>query len=115
VADLAAEAVLRHGLRTFYVVDSSGQLRGLATLRELASVPVGDRTHVRIDQVMVPAGRLFVLHPNETAWTAMRRMAERGVNQLPVVTDGRLLGAVTRERLLQLVQGGLALEAAVDA
>jgi CBS domain-containing protein len=67
---------------------------------------------VRVDQVMVPVERLSVLHPNQTAWAAMRQMAERGVNQLPVVADGRLLGAVTRERLLQLVQGGLALESA---
>jgi Zn-dependent protease len=112
VADLASEAVLRHGLRTFYVVDPSARLRGLLTLRELAAVPVADRTVVRVDQVMVPAERLSVLHPNETAWAAMRRMAERGVNQLPVVSDGRLLGTVTRERLLRLVQGGLALEPA---
>ena len=115
VAELAAEAVLRHGLRTFYVVDSSGRLRGLATLRELASVPAADRAHVRVEQVMVPVSRLLVLHPDETAWAAMRRMAERGVNQLPVVADGRLLGAVTRERLLKLVQGSLALEPAAEA
>jgi Zn-dependent protease len=110
VADLASEAVLRHGLRTFYVVDRAAQLRGLVTLRELAAVPAAERARVRVEEVMVPVGRLSVLHPSETAWAAMRRMAERGVNQLPVVADGRLLGAVTRERLLRLVQGGLALE-----
>jgi predicted transcriptional regulator len=36
-------------------------------------------------------------------------MAERNVNQLPVVQDGTLLGGLTRERLLALVQAGLAL------
>ena len=112
VADLASEAVLRRGLRTFYIVDSSTRLRGLVTLRELAAVPVADRPVVRVDQVMVPAERLFVLHPDESAWAAIRRMAERRVNQLPVVADERLVGAVTRERLLQLVQGGLALDSA---
>jgi CBS domain-containing protein len=112
VAELASEAVLRRGLRTFYVVDASARLRGLLTLRELAAVPAADRATVRVDQVMVPVERLCVLHPDQTAWTAMRQMAERGVNQLPVVADGRLLGAVTRERLLRLVQGGLALESA---
>lgn len=112
VADLASGAVLRRGLRTFYVVDASARLRGLLTLRELAAVPAADRATVRVDQVMVPLEQLCVLHPNETAWAAMRHMAERGVNQLPVVADGRLLGAVTRERLLRLVQGGLALESA---
>ena len=38
-----------------------------------------------------------------------RRMADRNVNQLPVVEDGRLVGALTRARLLTLVQAGMAL------
>ena len=111
VAQLANEAVLRRGLRTFYVVDPAGNLRGLATLRELASVPADARPHTRIDQVMLPAERVLVLQPRESAWVALQRMAEHGVNQLPVVDGGRLLGAVTRERLLGVVQAGLTLEA----
>jgi len=110
VAELAADAVLRHGLRTFYVVDASGRLRGLVTLRELARVPTDERARVRIDGVMVPAERLAVMSPEESAWAALRRMAEAGVNQLPVVEHGRLVGAVTRERLLRLVQARLALQ-----
>ena len=36
-------------------------------------------------------------------------MMERNVNQLPVVEEGVLLGSITRERLLALVQAELAL------
>ncbi len=34
-------------------------------------------------------------------------MVERGVSQLPVVSEGRLVGAVTREALLSVVRARL--------
>jgi CBS domain-containing protein len=55
--------------------------------------------------------RLAVLRPDETGWAALQRMAERNVNQLPVLEDGVLLGAITREQLLTLVQAALDLGA----
>jgi CBS domain-containing protein len=36
-------------------------------------------------------------------------MTNQRVNQLPVVDRGRLVGVITREQLLSLVQAGLAL------
>jgi hypothetical protein len=55
---VTAEAVLRHGLRTFYVIDPAGRLRGLLTLRELARIPAGRRR---------PAGPRFSAWPSETS------------------------------------------------
>jgi Zn-dependent protease len=109
-ADVAAEAVLRRGQRTFYIVDPAGDLRGLVTLRELVGIPAEERSNTRVDAVMIPAPELAIIGPLETGWAAFARMAERSVNQLPVVANGRLLGALTRERLIALVQAGLALE-----
>jgi Zn-dependent protease/CBS domain-containing protein len=106
---VTAEAVLRHGLRTFYVVDPVGHLRGLLTLGELAKIPADARAYTRIDEVMIPTAQLATIGPKETGWTAFQRMAERKVNQLPVVQDGTLLGGLTRERLIALVQAGMAL------
>jgi Zn-dependent protease len=107
VTELVGDAVLRRGLRTFYLVDREGRLRGLVTLRELARVPADERGQRRVGDVAVPLERLEVLAPDDDGWVALRRMAERRVNQLPVLDDGRLLGAVTRERLIALVQAQL--------
>ena len=107
VAELVGDAVLRRGLRTFYVVDGGGELQGLVTLRELARVPAAERAARRVRDVAIPAEQLAVLAPDDDGWVALRRMAERNVNQLPVVDEGRLLGAVTRERLIALVQAQL--------
>jgi len=107
IEEIAREAVFRHGLRTLYVTDSDARLRGLVTLRELVAIPADQRASTRIEAVMVPVERLAVVSAGESCWIALRRMAERGVNQLPVVDGGRLVGEVTRERLVHLVQSGL--------
>jgi Zn-dependent protease/CBS domain-containing protein len=107
VEELVGDAVLRRGMRTFYVIDRDGELRGLVTLRELARVPVEERRARRVCEIAIPAEQLAVLAPDDDGWVALRRMAERNVNQLPVVDEGRLLGAVTRERLIALVQAQL--------
>jgi len=110
VEEAAREGVFRHGLRTLYIEGAEGRLRGLVTLRELAGVAAERRAATPIESVMVPLSQLAVVAPGESCWVALRRMAERGVNQLPVLQDGALVGEVTRERLVQLVQSSLLLE-----
>jgi Zn-dependent protease len=111
VADLIMQSVLRYGYRTFYVVDPVGTLLGIVTLRELAGVDPDERARTPAESVMTPIGRLHVLSPENTGWEALRTMAEAGVNQLPVVRGRQVLGAVTRERLLGVVQAGADLQA----
>jgi Zn-dependent protease len=110
IEEVVTAAVLTRGLRTLYVTDAEGTLSGLVTLRELTSVPAEERRARQLREVMRPAAQLVLLDPADTCWTALREMAERGVNQLPVVERGRLLGVITREQLLRLVQASLALE-----
>ena len=108
VAELVSGHVLRSGLRTLWVVDpASDRLLGIATLRELASVPSERRTGMRVDAVMLPVARVTSVSAGDTALVGMQRLAAAGVNQLPVLEDGRLVGALTRERLLGLLQAGL--------
>jgi Zn-dependent protease len=111
VADLIMQSVLRYGYRTFYVVDPVGTLLGIVTLRELAGVDPDERARTPAESVMTPIDRLHVLSPENTGWEAFRTMAEAGVNQLPVVRGRQVLGAVTRERLLGVVQAGADLQA----
>ncbi len=104
VEEVVAGPVLHGGLRTLFVLDRGEHLRGLITLRELARVPAAQRPLKRAEEIMVPMDQLAVLEPEDSGWVALRRMTERNVNQLPVVERGRVLGAVTREQLLALVQ-----------
>lgn len=110
VHEAVTGAVLRRGWRTLYVIDRAQRLRGIATLREISAVPGERRESARVEEIMVPVSELAVLQPRDTGWKALQEMVERGVNQLPVIHEGRLVGRVTRERLLSLVHAQLALE-----
>ncbi len=113
VADLVSAHVLRSGLRTLWIVDpGSDRLLGIATLRDLASVAQEERARTRVDSVMLPVERAMSVAAGDTALVGMQRLAAAGVNQLPVLEDGRLIGALTRERLLGLLQAGLWLDGA---
>ncbi len=107
VGEVLETRVLRQGRRTFFVVDSAGALRGLVTLKELARVSPAAREGTRVADVMVPADRLAVVSPSESGGSALERMVALSVNQLPVVSEGRLIGAVTREALLDVVRAHL--------
>ncbi len=109
VAEVLETLVLRQGRRTFFVVDPDGHLRGLVTLRELARTPADARSQTPVAQVMVPEERLATASPTQSGQWVLARMVELGVNQLPVVSEGRVVGAVTREALLGVVRAHLLL------
>ena len=109
VAEVLENLVLRQGRRTFFVVDPDGCLCGLVTLRELARTPAHMRSQTSVAQVMVPEERLATVSPTQSGQSALARMADLGVNQLPVVSEGRVVGAVTREALLGVVRAHLLL------
>jgi Zn-dependent protease len=110
VATLVEDAVLGRGVRSFYVTGPDDRLLGLISLPELVSVGAEARATTRAEQIMRPAESLVCCSPGDNTWEAFAKMARHNVNQLPVTAGGRLLGAVTRERLMVLVQGGMALE-----
>lgn len=112
LAEVAESAVLKRGVRTLFVVDGAGRLRGLLTLSDIAGTPAGRRPTTKVEQIMRPLESLETVRPEESAWSAFRKMAARSVNQLPVLVGERLVGSVTRERLVALVQSALALEPA---
>jgi CBS domain-containing protein len=109
VEQIVADALLRRGVRTYYVIGPGGALEGLLSLRELVATPPERRALTRARDVMIPAERLACVGPGETGWDALQRMAGQRVSQLPVVDGARLVGVLTRERLLTLVEAGLAL------
>jgi predicted transcriptional regulator len=55
-------------------------------------------------QVMVPVSTLAAATPDDDLWNLVQRMGEDEVNQVPVVSEGRLMGLITRENLLNHIR-----------
>lgn len=102
--------ILQHGHRSFVVEDGS-VLRGLLTLHEVKATPRHQWENTPLQSIMVPARDLVVVQPHASLQAVTETMDERRINQMPVVDGDRVIGIVTRERLLHVMRNQLELGA----
>ncbi len=103
VAQLIEGPILRQGHRAFSI-EVGDQLAGLVTLNEVKQVPEEQRVNVPVQAIAEPIARFPPLSPSDSLWTALQRMDQAGVHQLPVVEGDALLGVLTRETLFRIVR-----------
>ncbi len=96
---LVDDILLPYGQRAV-PIEQGDQLLGLVSLEDIRRVPRADWPATPSRQVMTPAARLQTLAPDEDMERALRVLGEGGFNQAPVIQDGRVLGIVRREDLL---------------
>jgi Zn-dependent protease/CBS domain-containing protein len=101
VQRLVDDGFLVHSQRCYPVVAADGALRGVVSLEDIRSIGRDQWAQRRVAEIMTPLERLQVITPAQSAAEALRLLAERGVNQLPLVADGQLRGLVTREDILK--------------
>ena len=94
---LIDEFIMAGADRAFPVVDGD-HLVGIVTTEDVRSVRREDWAMTRVRQVMTPSARLAVATPDETAAAALAKLAERDVEQLPVVGPNETLVGVIRRR-----------------
>jgi Zn-dependent protease len=96
------ERMLRDGQRCFPVMYAD-RLQGLICIADLRKLAPAQWAHATVSDVMTPAADLAVIGPDSDAEEAFRLLAERDVNQLPVVADGKLVGLVQRSDLISWI------------
>jgi len=96
----------RRGERAEIVEGARGPV-GVVTVTDVAGRPRSTWDQVRVEQIMVPEGQLVTVGAGSSVRTAMQLMGERGVRQLPVVSeDGRIVGIVTLDDVEHFVRNG---------
>jgi Zn-dependent protease/predicted transcriptional regulator len=98
-----AREILRTGRRAHLVV-AHGQLVGLMTTEALHSVPQQDWDVTSVQAVMLPKDKLLWAAPEEPALLLLDRMRNVGMQQMPVITGGSVVGIVTRDSILRVLQ-----------
>jgi CBS domain-containing protein len=53
---------------------------------------------------MIPAGQIKSVSPEAELWAALAEMDRDGVNQLPVMTEGRVVGMLSREDVVSFMR-----------
>ena len=103
LAQVVSETFLAQNSRSA-AVEQERLFVGFLTLADVMRVPQDQWDSVRAQAVMIPSGRLTVMHPEEPALDALERMQEGDYNQLPVVAGGQMVGLLTRSDILRFLQ-----------
>jgi Zn-dependent protease/CBS domain-containing protein len=97
VAHLLEDVLWRHHCSAFPVVDTSGAVTGLVTLRGLRAVPGDARGGTSVDAVAISGAQVARAAPDEPLLDLLERMAataDRSGRAL-VFSEGRLVGIVS--------------------
>ncbi|MGC1635638.1 MAG: site-2 protease family protein [Candidatus Acidiferrales bacterium] len=100
--------VLRTGRRC-HVVTGAGRPVGLVTLHSAREVPRDEWSNTSIQAVMMPFDRIHAATPEEPALGVLERMQAEDINQMPVISNGQIVGMIGRDTILRVLQTRLQL------
>ena len=102
IKELVDGYILPTTRRCFPVVDGE-QVLGIITLHNVKEVPRDQWEFIKVEEAMTPMDRMKTVAPDDDLYTVMQQMTEEGVNQIPVVEDGKLIGMIARDNLVGFI------------
>ncbi len=102
VGRFARELVMRG--RRWALVERDGATVGLISLTDVRRLAPDVWDGTAIDQVATPMAKVLTATPDSPARDLLRAMATGEVGQIPIEEGGRIVGAVTREALVQAIE-----------
>jgi Zn-dependent protease/CBS domain-containing protein len=100
---LVDEYFVPQGLQAAPVVQGE-YLAGLITLTDIARVGRERWAYTPVGHVMRLLEQVYITTPEQPLHDLLDVMVTRGINQIPVVQDGRLVGLLSRESILGYLQ-----------
>ena len=105
--DISLEEYAREVARTghrIHLVVTDGQLVGLMSVQALQSVPREEWSMMSVQAVMRSRDQMQWATPEESALELLDRMRQSNAEQMAVITGGNIIGMVTRDSIMRVVQ-----------
>ncbi|MFZ0638536.1 MAG: site-2 protease family protein [Candidatus Acidiferrales bacterium] len=105
--DISLESYVQEVLRTgrrFHVVTGNGMAVGLVTLHRVQLFPRDEWANTSIQAAMVPQQGIHWVSPSEPVMGVLERMQTEDVNQMPVLQEGHIIGLISRDSILRVIQ-----------
>lgn len=103
VSTLVHDHVMKTDNHAFPVLDS-GQLVGIVTLEDVRAASRDAWETTAVGEIMTPVEQLTVTSPEEDAADALSKLRQRDLRQLPVLSDGTLVGCLRRRDIVKWLQ-----------
>jgi Zn-dependent protease/predicted transcriptional regulator len=101
--DFVEDFLLRTGRRCFIVADD-GHVEGLITPHEIKEIESSVRSSKTVHDAMRPIDQLRTVTARTPVTDVLETMGREDVNQLPVVSNGKLEGVISRGQVLRYLQ-----------
>jgi len=86
-----------------FMVTANGGLQGILTLRNIKSIDQKKWATTSVGDAMTPSAQLKVVQPDEEVLGVIEQMEEYAISQMPVVSEGRVIGLIARDDVLRLL------------
>lgn len=103
VNQLVQRYLFPSGHHLFWVADG-GKLEGILILHNIKSVPQQSWDVTQVKEIMTPIDKLKVAHPNQDALSVLEQMDETDINQMLVVSEGKVIGLIARDNLIRFLR-----------
>ena len=103
VASLA-RGVIEINPRVCYFVEDEGRLAGILSAYQMRAVPEPLWDSTTAGQAMVPSAKLRATNPEQSVADVLLEMETEDLTHMPVVTDGRVVGVIGRDRIIGMLQ-----------
>jgi CBS domain-containing protein len=103
VGELVYRYVMGTDERAFPVLEGD-QLLGLVTLEDIRKIPREAWDTTTAGQIMTPADKLAAVRPQDDAAEVLDKLLQRDVRQVPVISEGHLVGLVRRRDIVRWLQ-----------
>jgi Zn-dependent protease/CBS domain-containing protein len=90
--------------RHFFLVANEDKLEGVLTLHNIKSVSQNNWDFTQVKEIMTPINELKVAGPEQDALSILEQMDEDNINQMPVVSGGRVIGFIARDNLIRFLR-----------
>jgi len=100
---LVDDHILAGRQRCFFIAED-GLPRGLLSLTDVAQVPRAQWSRITTEQMMKPWVNVVYVTPETELLTALQKMDDARVAQVPVVKGGELVGLLAREHVLHYIR-----------
>ena len=95
--------IMQYNQRALPVVRGQ-KLEGLVTMTDIKKKPREQWSSVLVSEVMTKAGELKTVSPEDGLNTVIQLMESGDLNQLPVISDRKLVGLLSRSELIRYIR-----------
>jgi len=85
------------------VVARDDAVLGILTISDIRGVPRPNWDSTSAQAVMTPRERIVTVDAGDPALAILEMIAQKGLNQVPVLEEGRMIGIVTRRDLIERI------------